>query len=164
MENKTDIIKEAETTKSLIGISEPNKTQSIPSRRRRKPAAKKIEEPTAANIKKTEEELDRRMIKGIFKNYQTPNLLTVFSQRKYPGERITTYKLVDGEMTELPYYVAKSIKQGCFYKRNELYQGTDGVQGVRLSEKIKIMDFFPINEFIPESDEVNNLTTVEFTK
>ncbi len=147
-------------TEKTLKVEEPKK---ITKRRTRKP---KVTEPelteeqknlkAAADAKVRIKELelkareeDMRPVTGVFKNFQSPNLITKFSKRKYPGEPITTYKFRDGETVTVPFYVAKDLRQGCYYKRNVRYTGSDGGEELRMGEFVKVMDFYPHTEFIP---------------
>ena len=105
-----------------------------------------------------------RPVSGIFKNFQSPNLITTFSKRKYKEEPIKTYKFRDGENVTVPYYVAKDLRQGCYYKRNARYQGSDGVEELRMSEFVKVLDFYPHTEFIPGIELEKGIIQVQMRK
>lgn len=153
-------------------VTTENKVTKVSPESKKKAAPKKeTKETQATNLKKKIEDLeakererDMRPVTGTFKNFQSPGIETVFSCRKYKGEQITTYKLRDGQTATIPYYVAKMLRQECYYKRNQRYKGTDGIEDIKLGEKVKLMDFYPHTEFIPGTEVENSLVTVEMRK
>ena len=149
---KAKVEEVAEQTTLETAVKEPEKKPELTA----ESLKKKI-----ASLEEKEKEQDRRPITGTFKNFQSPGLDTVFSCKKYKDEKITTYRLRDGEVTTLPYYVAKMLRQECYYKRNQRFQSTNGQEDIKIGAKVKLMDFYPHNEFIEGTEQVNSLVTVE---
>lgn len=105
------------------------------------------------SLEDKKKEFDMHLVTGTFKNFQSPNVITRFSKRKYPEEKITTYTMRDGGTYTVPYYVAEELRQESYYCRNARFQKTDGSEGTRVGDKVKLMDFFPHGEHIPGIDE-----------
>lgn len=116
--------------------------------------------PTVIDPKEEAIKRDLRLVKGIFKNYESPNSPCKFSKRKYKCENIRTYEMWDGQEYEVPYYVAKQLAEGAWYPRNERFRGEDGKQSIKMGTKIKRVDFIPTNDFV-EIDRPSNLVTVQ---
>ncbi|MFQ5685090.1 MAG: hypothetical protein ACE5GV_00370 [Candidatus Scalindua sp.] len=62
---------------------------------------------------------DSKIVKGVFKNHESPGGDAIFSIRLYKGDPIRTYNLVDGETYDLPLGVAKHINNQCRYKKHK---------------------------------------------
>jgi len=69
---------------------------------------------------------DSKIVKGIFKNHESPGGDAIFSVRLYKGDPIRTYNLVDGESYDLPLGVAKHINRQCQYKRHKWLVDANG--------------------------------------
>jgi len=52
---------------------------------------------------------ETKLVKGIFINYETPGAAATITIRKYPGVPTFTKSMKDGEMYEVPLYVARFL-------------------------------------------------------
>lgn len=59
------------------------------------------------------EEIPDRIVRGIFKNIESPGCSLKFSFRDRPGP-IRTFNLDDGKIYEIPYAVAVHLNRNCF--------------------------------------------------
>lgn len=78
---------------------------------------------------KYEREKDREIVKGIFRFYEVPGGGMSFYFRKYKGDPIERFDLVDGQVYSLPLGVAKHLNTNGWYPRYEYIRGEDGVIG-----------------------------------
>lgn len=58
---------------------------------------------------------DAEIVKGVFRFYESPGGYMKFSYKKYRGDKITTYEMVDGEVQEVPLGVAKHLNNNGWY-------------------------------------------------
>ena len=61
---------------------------------------------------------NREIVKGIFKNIESPGTMLTFAFRKYK-EPIKTYYLMDGCEYDLPIEVVEHLNNNCGYKQHE---------------------------------------------
>ena len=52
---------------------------------------------------------DRQLVKGVFKYYEVPGGSVSFSFKKYAGDELTRYDMVDGQVYTIPLGVAKHL-------------------------------------------------------
>ena len=52
---------------------------------------------------------ETKIVKGIFINYETPGASATITVRKYPGVPVFTKSMKDGEMYDIPLYVARFL-------------------------------------------------------
>lgn len=63
-------------------------------------------------------EKDNKVVKGIFRCYEPPGGSVTFSFKKYEGDPIAKYTMVDGQTYDIPLMVAKHLNQNCAYYKN----------------------------------------------
>ncbi len=111
--------------------------------------------------KKTEQERDRKPVKGMFKFYEVPKGTLKFFYRKYKGERVGHYELTDGQVYTLPLGVAKHLNTSGWYPVHRYAQDEEGNKNVRIGEKVRRYGFQSL-EFMPETEEGKpGIVTVE---
>lgn len=76
------------------------------------------EKKKASEIVEAERKKDEKVVKGIFKNLESPGGDVTFAYRGYKGEPIRVYHLIDGESYNIPLGVAKHINRQCKYKKS----------------------------------------------
>jgi hypothetical protein len=106
-------------------------------------------------------ERDHKMVRGRFTWNECPGGTLTFPFHKYPGDQIETYNLKDGEVTEIPYMVAKHLAKDVFYAVHHNEVDKDGKSSIRIGKKIhrtgfSTLDFEDDNDFIP-----SRIVTVE---
>lgn len=77
------------------------------------PEAKK----KASEAVETARKIDSKLVKGIFKNLESPGGDLQFAYHKYKGEPTRVYNFIDGESYTIPLGVAKHINNQCKYKK-----------------------------------------------
>lgn len=71
-----------------------------------------------------------QLVKGIFRYHELPGGALEFPFRKYKGDPVDMYNLVDGGVYSLPLSVAKHLNTNCAYKVYDYVQGdTDLIGG-----------------------------------
>lgn len=84
------------------------------------------EKKKASDLVEKARKEDSRLVKGIFKNHESPGGDATFSIRLYKGDPIRTYSLVDGHEYEIPLGVARHINRQCRYKKHKWLVDKDG--------------------------------------
>ena len=84
---------------------------------------------------------DHKIVKGIFRCYEPPGGSVTFSFRKYKGDEVLKYTLVDGQIYELPLMVAKHLNQNCYYPRHTHVLDANGNPSVEVGKKVQRCSF-----------------------
>ena len=84
-------------------------------------AKKKAAELLEKNCKE-----DQKMVKGVFKNLESPGGDVTFAYRGHKGEPIRVYNLIDGETYDIPIGVARHINRQCKYMKSAHLVDRDG--------------------------------------
>lgn len=109
---------------------------------------------------KFQREKDHEMVKGIFKNYETPGGWFAFSFKKYKEDPVTRYELMDGEIYTIPRMVARHIANDLWYPVHSYFRDEDGTSQMRVGQKVHRAGFQSL-EF-SDIDEVRpSIVTVE---
>ncbi len=125
---------------------------------------------TAKEVKKEkvnlnyERDKDREMVKGIFKFYEVPGGSLNFVYRKYKGDDINRYDLVDGGIYTVPLGVAKHLNSNGWYPVHAFSQNENGGPVQKIGTKVRRFGFQSL-EFI-DVEEMNQpdkqLITLEY--
>jgi len=111
--------------------------------------------------KELEIEKDTKIVKGVFRYTEIPGGTMKFSFRKYKEVPLKSYSLVDGQIYELPYMVAKHISNNCSYPIHRYMQDDNGNVHTKVGQKVSRCRFEPL-DFIDTSDyDSPNIITVE---
>ncbi len=97
-------------------------------------------------------EKDHKMVKGIFRCFEPRGGSITFSFKKYPGDDVLTYTMVDGEVYIIPLMVAKHLNQHCAYPRHTHVLDADGNPSVDVGKMVKRCSFESL-EFSQEEEE-----------
>lgn len=92
---------------------------------------------------------DHKMVKGIFRCYEPRGGSFTFNFKKYKGDQILKYTMVDGNTYEIPLMVAKHLNQNCWYPKHSYVLDANGLPVVNMSQKTKRCSFESL-EFNPE--------------
>lgn len=107
---------------------------------------------------------DKEPVKGIFKFYEVAGGSMSFVYKKYKGEPVRRYDLVDGEMYTLPRGVAKHLNKNGWYPVHAFNIGDDGKTTTLVGKKVRRFGFQSL-EFIDYEDlneaNINDVITVE---
>lgn len=70
---------------------------------------------------KKEYERDHTIVRGIFKNLESPGSSTTFPFRKWPGDKLEMITLKHDEEREVPYMVARHLNENCIVEEDQSY-------------------------------------------
>lgn len=73
----------------------------------------------AEDLRQKQSAEDHRMVKGVFKNLESPNCSADISFRKYKEDPMRVYPMQDGQEYEIPIMVAKYINRSCSVPERE---------------------------------------------
>lgn len=124
-----------------------------------------LSNPSAAPKKKkavnlrAEREKDRELVKGIFHYYELPGGVLDFVFKKYKEDPVEKFSLVDGQVYELPYGVAKHLNKNGYYPVHAYEIDERGNPSMRIGKKIKrfgfqSLEFTDIDEFVTDSSRI----------
>lgn len=113
---------------------------------------------TAEELKK-QRERDNKTVKGVFRCYEPMGGSFTFVFKKYKGDPVLKYTLVDGETYDLPLMVAKHLNQNCWYPTHTHMLDAAGEPMVGLGKKNKRCGFESL-EFYEEEAESKELAAV----
>lgn len=88
-------------------------------------------------------EKDSKLVKGVFRNLETPGMALKFSFRKYPQDRLTKYLLEDGKEYDLPVAVVKHLNSGCSYMVHKYAQDSAGKILPMVGKRVSRYQFQP---------------------
>lgn len=96
-----------------------------------------------------------KLVRGRFKNFETPGMALEFSYGpEFKGDKTTKWKLKDGEIYSLPRGVVVHLNQNCWYPEYEHIPGQEFLQGdspdnpfsnVRIGRKNHRFGFIPLD-------------------
>ncbi len=95
---------------------------------------------TDEEMKKMREK-DHKVVKGIFRTYEPRGGSMTFSFKKYKGDDVLKYTLVDGEIYSIPLMVAKHLNQNCSYPKHSYVLDADGKPSVEVGKKVPRCSF-----------------------
>lgn len=61
---------------------------------------------------------DRKPVRGIFRFHEVRGGVLKFSFREYLQDPIETHELTDGQISEIPFGVARHLNKNCFYTQH----------------------------------------------
>lgn len=117
-----------------------------------------LQKPRRNTNKITEEQMrkmrekDHKMVKGIFRCFEPRGGSMSFSFKKYKGDEVLKYTMVDGDILEIPLMVAKHLNQNCWYPRHSHVLDANGNPSVHIGKKEKRCSFDSL-EFIDLEEE-----------
>ena len=98
---------------------------------------------------------DREMVRGIFRFHEVPGGQMEFPFKKYKGDPLETFKMVDGAVYTIPLGVAVHLNTNCWYPYYTFKNDEAGRPSVTVSEKIRRCSFQSL-EFIDIEGLDNN--------
>lgn len=69
---------------------------------------------------------DHRIVRGIFRSPESSGARIDFSFKKYKGDSVENYSLLDGETYDIPIMVAKHINKNCNYPKHRFILDENG--------------------------------------
>lgn len=102
---------------------------------------------------------DARLVRGIFKNFETPGGEVRFVYRKHKGEEIKKYILRDGETYSIPLGVAKHLNNNCQYPVHAYAMNEEGVPTMRIGKRVnrfgfQSLEFMGLDDLNPNPQQV----------
>lgn len=86
-------------------------------------------------------ERDNKTVKGIFRCYEPRGGSMTFSFKKYKGDDVLKYTMVDGDIYTIPLMVAKHLNQNCHYPRHSHVLDANGNPSVEVGKKVQRCSF-----------------------
>jgi hypothetical protein len=90
---------------------------------------------------KKEREQDHKMVKGVFRCYEPMGGSFTFNFKKYKGDQVLKYTMVDGEVYEVPMMIAKHLNNNCWYPRHSHVMDINGNPTLDVGKKVKRCSF-----------------------
>lgn len=94
---------------------------------------------------------DRETVKGVFHFYEVPGGVLEFSLLLHKGDKLTNYKLRDGEICSIPLGVAKHLNRSGRYPVHTHAVDKDGNPTLRVGQKVARYSFQSL-EFVDVDD------------
>jgi len=108
---------------------------------------------------------DNEMVRGKFNFEEVPGGTLVFSYKKYKGDPIRNYSLIDGNDYELPRGVAKHLASAGSYPIHEYQSDENGKPVVRIGRRKRRYSFESLGFFEDIEDNIrpeeSRIITVE---
>lgn len=95
---------------------------------------------TPEEMKKMKEK-DHRTVKGIFRCFEPVGGSFKFSFKKYAGDEVLTYTMIDGQTYDVPVMVAKHLNTNCAYPIHQHRLGEDGKASTEVGTWIRRCSF-----------------------
>lgn len=76
-----------------------------------------VKKITPEDLRKMREK-DNKLVKGVFRCFDPKGGCIKFSYKKYRGDSVRTYNLIDEKVYELPLMVARHLNNECYYKEH----------------------------------------------
>lgn len=86
-------------------------------------------------------EKDHRIVKGIFRCLEPRGGSITFSFKRYKGDDVLKYTMIDGEVREVPFMIAKHLNQECCYYQHAHVLDADGKPSVQMGKKVNRCSF-----------------------
>lgn len=123
---------------------------------------KKTRQPKSLKFQRDK---DKEMVKGIFHYYECPGGCMSFNFKKYKGDQVQRYDLVDGKVYTIPLGVAKHLNTNGSYPVHKHAQDEQGNVSMKIGQKVnrfgfQSLEFMDIDD-LPERSERDAIITVE---
>jgi hypothetical protein len=120
----------------------------------------KVEKPDAEKEKvkinlEFQRKKDREPVRGIFRFHEVPGGQMEFVFKKYKGDPLEKFTMVDGEVYTVPLGVAKHLNANCWYPSYNYKNDEAGRPTMSVSEKVRRCSFQSL-EFIDIEGLENN--------
>ena len=94
---------------------------------------------TSDEIKKLRDR-DNKMVKGRFRNLESPGGTMKFVMKLYKGDPVMKFSMTDGEVYDVPLMVAKHLNNNCTRETNQKLLDSSGYP-VKGSKKVRRFAF-----------------------
>lgn len=99
--------------------------------------SKKISPEEREKMKKR----DHKMVKGTFRCFEPRGGSYTFPYRKWEGEQVCQYTMLDGEVYEVPRMVANHLNDDCWYPVHAHTLDANGSPHVQIGKKVQRCSF-----------------------
>lgn len=108
---------------------------------------------------KYQRDKDREMVKGIFHFYEVPGGSMSFNFKKYKGDPVERYDLVDGQVYTLPLGVAKHLNKNGSYPVHSHMKDETGNVHMKVGQKVnrfgfQSLEFMDIDDLPNKADKI----------
>jgi len=115
---------------------------------------------------KYQRDQDRQMVKGIFRFYEVPGGSISFNFKKYKGDPVDRYDMIDGQVCSIPLGVAKHLNKSGSYPVHKYAKDEAGNVSMKIGQKVnrfgfQSLEFMDIDDLSNKADEI---VTVEEVK
>jgi len=115
---------------------------------------------------KYQRDQDRQMVKGIFRFYEVPGGSISFNFKKYKGDPVDRYDMIDGQVCSIPLGVAKHLNKNGSYPVHKYAKDEAGNVSMKIGQKVnrfgfQSLEFMDIDDLSNKADEI---VTVEEVK
>lgn len=102
---------------------------------------------------KDERARDRETVRGIFRFHEVPGGTICFVYKKYKGDPVEKFTMVDGQVYNIPLGVAKHLNKNCWYPVHDYQMDDFGkfTNEYRVSKKVRRVSFQSL-EFVDTDD------------
>lgn len=88
-----------------------------------------------------ERDRDNKTVKGIFRCYEPRGGSLTFSFKKYKGDDVLKFTMVDGDIYTIPLMVAKHLNQNCYYPKHSHVLDANGKPSIEVGTKVQRCSF-----------------------
>ena len=110
-------------------------------------ARKPVESKEMPENLKFQREKDRTPVRGKFIYHEVPGGSMEFNYRKYKGDPIEKFSMVDGGIYTIPLGVAKHLNSNGWYPIHAFAKNENGMQDMKIGQKVRRFSFQSL-EFI----------------
>ena len=97
---------------------------------------------------------DNKLVKGIFRCFESPGSTLTFSHKKYAGDDVQQYTMTDGDTYDIPIMVAKHLNNNCCYDRHAHVLDANGKPSIGVGRKVHRYTFESLEfQFDDEMEE-----------
>jgi hypothetical protein len=102
---------------------------------------------------------DNKMVKGIFRCFEPVGGSMTFSFKKYKGDPVMKFTMIDGQIYDIPLMVARHLNQDCWYPVHHHVLDMNGKPTVDVGRKVKRCSFESL-EFMELDDQQEALSKI----
>lgn len=99
---------------------------------------------------------DHKIVKGIFRFFEPRGGSISFCFKKYAGDEILSYTMVDGDVYDIPLMVAKHLNNNCWYPKHTHVLDANGKPSVEIGKKVQRCSFESLEFQTEDEDEIEN--------
>lgn len=116
-------------------------------------------DPVTSKELKMQRDKDREPVRGIFRFHEVPGGTMSFVFKKYKGDHVEKFTLVDGQVYTIPLGVAKHLNKNCWYPVHDYQMDENGkfTREYRVSKKVRrcsfqSLEFVDVDDITPEGE------------